>query len=196
MAHDGMTIHRIRLLGDPVLRTSCDDVSNPRSPAAKLVAHDLQETLSDFRARTGMGRGIAAPQIGAPIRLVYIEIDRPWILINPEIVDIGTDDFLVWDDCFSFPELMVQVQRAYRIRMRYQDRDGNEHFVDAEGPLAELLQHEIDHLDGVLAVDRAAGLDPFCLRGEWNKHYGMDGRYGEAYPRVVPKTAQNALLID
>jgi peptide deformylase len=98
-----MTIHRIRLLGDPVLRSNCDAVSNPRSPAAKLVTHDLQETLSDFRARNGMGRGIAAPQIGAPIRLVYIEIDRPWVLINPEIVDIGTDDFLVWDDCFSFP---------------------------------------------------------------------------------------------
>ncbi len=191
-----MTIHRIRLLGDPVLRTRCDTVSNSRSPAARLVAHDLMETLADVKARHGLGRGMAAPQIGAPIRMIYLEIDEPWLMVNPEIVDIGTEDFLVWDDCFSFPPLMVQVQRAYRIRVRYFDRNGDEQEIEAEGPLAELLQHEIDHLDGVLAVDRAAGLDPFCLRQEWNKHYSASGRYGEPYQRVVPKTAKNALLID
>jgi peptide deformylase len=191
-----MTIHRIRMLGDPILRTRCDPISTPKSPAAKLVTHDLKETLADLRARTGMGRGLAAPQIGAPIRIIYLELDEPWLLINPEIVDIGTDDFLVWDDCFSFPDLMVQVQRAFHIQVRYTDRNGQDQVVNAEGPLAELLQHEIDHLDGLLAVDRAAGLDPFCLREEWNKHYAGGGRYGEASPRVVPKTAKNALLID
>lgn len=191
-----MTIHRIRMLGDPILRTQCDPVSNLRSPAAKLVAHDLAETLGDLKARTGTGRGLAAPQIGAPIRMIHLEVDDPWLMVNPEIVDIGTDDFLVWDDCFSFPDLMVQVQRAYRIQVRYTDKNGQDQIVDAEGALAELLQHEIDHLDGLLSVDRAAGLDPFCLREEWNKHYAAGGRYGEAYPRVVPKTARNALLID
>jgi peptide deformylase len=191
-----MTIHRIRMLGDPILRSQCDPVSNPRSPGAKLVAHDLTETLADLRARTGMGRGLAAPQIGAPIQMIFVDLDGPTLMINPEIVDIGTDDFLVWDDCFSFPDLMVQVQRALRIQVRYVDRNGEEHIIDAEGPEAELLQHEIDHLNGMLSVDSAAGLDPFCLREEWNKHYSSVGRYGEAYPRVVPKTAKNALLID
>lgn len=178
-----MTIHRIRLLGDPILRTRCEPVSSPRSPAAHLVATDLQETLEDLQARTGVGRGLAAPQIGAPIRLVYVEIDEPWFLFNPEIVDVGTEDFFVWDDCFSFPDLMVQVQRAYHIRVRYTDDQGSEQEVAVDGPLAELLQHEIDHLDGVLAVDRPAGLDPFCLREEWIRQFGDAKRYGHPFIR-------------
>lgn len=178
-----MTIHRIRLLGDPILRTRCEPVSSPKSPAARLVATDLQETLVDLRTRTGMGRGLAAPQIAAPIRLVYVEVDEPWFLFNPEIVDVGTEDFFVWDDCFSFPDLMVQVQRAHHIRVKYTDDQGKERQVEADGPLAELLQHELDHLDGVLAVDRAAGLDPFCLREEWERQYGENKRYGQPFIR-------------
>ena len=181
-----MTIHRILLLGDPVLRMRSEPVTNYRSPAVRLVATDLRETLRDLQARHGRGRGLAAPQIGAPIRIVYIHIDEPWLLLNPEIVDVGTEDFLVWDSCFSFPDLMVQVQRAHRIRVKYTDRRGEEQTVEAEGALAELLQHEIDHLDGVLTVDRAAGLDPFCLRGEWNKQYAELGAYGEPTPRHEP----------
>lgn len=178
-----MTVHRIRLLGDPILRARCEPVTKPRSAAVRLVIDDLKDTLRDWQSRFGAGRGIAAPQIGAPVRIVYIEMDRPWVLINPEIVDIGTDDFTVWDDCFSFPNLLVHVSRAYRIRVRYLDVRGVEQEVEVEGDRAELLQHEIDHLDGVLAVDRAHGLDPFCLREEWNRHYAHQGRYGEPEPR-------------
>jgi peptide deformylase len=181
-----MTIHRIRLLGDPILRMRSEPVTDHRSPAARLVATDLKETLRDLQARHGTGRGLAAPQIGAPMRMVYVEIDEPWLLINPEITDVGTEDFLVWDSCFSFPDLMVQVLRAYRIKVRYLDDRGEQQEAEVEGPMAELFQHEIDHLDGVLAVDRAAGLDPFCLREEWNKHYAEVGLYGEPTPRVEP----------
>jgi peptide deformylase len=179
-----MTIHRIRQLGDPVLRTKCEPIANPASPAVRIIVDDLRETLRDWQSRFGSGRAIAAPQIGAPVRIVYVEMDRPWPLINPEIVDIGTEDFSVWDDCFSFPSLLVRVQRAYRIRVRYQDIKGESHEVDLEGARAELLQHEIDHLDGVLAVDRAHGADPFCLREEWNRWYTSNDRYGEAEPRT------------
>ena len=66
------------------------------------------------------------------------------------------------------------------------DGRGEQHTVEAEGPLAELLQHEIDHLDGVLAVDRATDLDPFCLNEEWNKHYSEKGRHGDPAPRYSP----------
>jgi len=127
--------------------------------------------------------GIAAPQIGAPVRMVYVEMDKPWALINPEIVDIGNEDFEVWDDCFSFPNLLVRVSRAHNIRVRYQDLKGEWTEVDLEGDRAELLQHEIDHLDGVLAVDRPQGLDPFCLREEWHRLHGPGGRYGPPEPR-------------
>src|SRR3990172_34544 len=185
-----MTVHRIRLLGDPVLRTRCQPISNPRSPAVRVVADDLRDTLRDWQERHGTGRGIAAPQIGAPIRLVLvIENDKRWTLLNPEIVDVSDEDFPVWDDCFSFPDMMVRVQRAYRVTVKYQDFAGRTHSVEAEGPFAELLQHEIDHLDGVLAVDRACGLDPFCLREEWQRHWGAEGRYGTPAARELPRAA-------
>src|ERR1051326_7958057 len=173
-----MTIHRVRQLGDPILRTRSAAVEDPGSPAVRVVLDDLKETLRDTVSRQGMGRAMAAPQIGAPLSLIYVEITKPWVLMNPEIVDVGNEDFSVWDDCFSFPSLMVRVQRAYRITIRYQDLRGQAQTADLEGALAELVQHEIDHLQGVLAVDRPTGLDPFCLREEWNKHYAFLGRYG------------------
>jgi len=184
-----MTVHRIRLLGDPILRTRCQVIANPRSPAVRVVADDLRDTLRDWRERHPNGRGIAAPQIGAPIRLIHLLTDKRWTLVNPEIVDVGDEDFAVWDDCFSFPDLMVRVQRAYRVTVKYLDLAGKSHSVDAEGLLAELLQHEIDHLDGVLAVDRATGLDPFCLREEWQRHWGGEGRYGKPAARELPRAA-------
>jgi len=173
-----MTIHRIRLLGDPILRAKCEPITKPRSTAVRVILDDMRETLRDWQSRFGSGRAIAAPQIGAPVRMIYCEMDKPWALINPEIVDIGNEDFEVWDDCFSFPNLLVRVSRSYRIRVRYQDTKGDWHEEDLEGDRAELLQHEIDHLDGVLAVDRPHGLDPFCLREEWHRLHGPEGRYG------------------
>ena len=185
-------VHRIRMLGDASLRVRCEPVENPTSPAVRIVADDLRDTLRDLRSRLNMGRALAAPQIGAPVRVIYVEIDRPIVMVNPEIVDVGNQDFAVWDDCFSFPDLMVRVQRAERIKVRYQDLQGRPQTMEVEHNVAELLQHEIDHLDGVLAVDRASGLDPFCLRDEWNKHYGRLGRYGAAAPREVVEASLHA----
>jgi len=182
-----MTVHRVRLLGDPILRTRCEPIKNPRSAAVRLVADGLQDTLRDLKARRGIGRGLAAPQIGAPIRLIYVEKDEPWFLVNPEIVDVDANDFSVWDDCFSVPDLLVRVVRAYRVTVRYQDLQGKPHEMTAEKDMAELLQHEIDHLDGVLMLDRAIGLDPFCYREEWNKHHGAERRYGKKEARWAPK---------
>jgi peptide deformylase len=184
-----MTIHRIRLLGDPVLRSRCEPIAKPSSAAVRMVVDDLRETLRDWQSRFGSGRAIAAPQIGAPVRVVFVEMDKPWPLLNPEIVEVGGEDFTVWDDCFSFPNLLVRVVRAWRIRVRYTDLKGATHEVDLEGDRAELLQHEIDHLDGVLAMDRAFGSDPFCLREEWNRLYTSGDRYGEPEPRSDQLTA-------
>lgn len=184
-----MTIHRIRLLGDPVLRSRCEPIAKPSSAAVRVVVDDLRETLRDWQSRFGSGRAIAAPQIGAPVRVVFVEMDKPWPLLNPEIVEVGGEDFTVWDDCFSFPNLLVRVVRAWRIRVKYTDLRGATHEIDLEGDRAELLQHEIDHLDGVLAVDRAFGSDPFCLREEWNRLYTSGHRYGEPEPRSDQLTA-------
>lgn len=173
-----MTIHRIRMLGDPILRARCEPIARPGSAAVRVILDDLRETLRDFQSRFGYGRAISAPQIGAPVRVIMVEMEKPWALINPEIVDVGNEDFTVWDDCFSFPNLLVRVSRAYRINVRYQDVKGEWHTVELEGDRAELLQHEIDHVDGVLAVDRPHGLDPFCLREEWNRQHAHEGRFG------------------
>ena len=180
-----MAVRPIRLLGDPILRARSEAVKRVKSPAVRVVADDLQDTLRDLKERQGHGRGLAAPQIGAPLRILYIEKDEPWFLLNPEIVDIGDDDFLVWDDCFSIPDLLVRVQRAHRVTVQYTDLSGKQQTVNAEGDVAELLQHEIDHLDGVLMVDRPCGLDPFCLRAEWEKHYAADGPYSEPTSRYM-----------
>ncbi len=179
-----MTIRSIHLLGDPVLRNPSDAIENPQSPAVRLVADDLQESLHHLRSRVGVGRGLAAPQIGAPMRMIYIEIDKPWFIINPTVTDIGDEDFWVWDDCFSFPDILVRVQRAYQIEMTYQDMAGRRQKIKVAGPIAELLQHEIDHLDGVLSVDRPTGRNAFSLRAEWDRYHSGHGRYGEPELRV------------
>ena len=184
-----MAVRRIRQLGDPILRERCHRVQRPSSAAVRLVADDLRDTLKAAKKKYGMGRALAAPQIGAPVRIVVVGIDKTkqrWTMVNPEISDVGPEDFDVWDDCFSFPGLLVRVNRAYRVTVTYQDIKGKPHTMECEGPLAELLQHEIDHLDGILALDRAAGLDPFAFRTEWETHHDPAERCGAPRPREAP----------
>jgi peptide deformylase len=182
-----MAVRRIRMLGDPVLRVRCESVLDPRSASIRLVADDLRDTLRAARKRHRLGRALAAPQIGAPVRVVFLESDRQrWTMLNPEITDVGSEDFLVWDDCFCFPNLMVRATRAYQVAVHYTDLKGKEHSLRLEGPMAELLQHEIDHLDGILAVDRASGLDPFAVRSEWEKLHAPAERYGAPVARELP----------
>lgn len=181
-----MAVRRIRLIGDPMLRTRCERVQNPKSAATRLLADDLRDTLRVAKEKYKMGRALAAPQIGAPVRIVFVEVPKQrWTMINPEILDVGPDDFLVWDDCFSFPNLYVRVSRAYQITLSYTDLKGKQHTLPLEGPMAELLQHELDHLDGILALDRPAGVDPFALRSEWVKRHEPPDRYGPPAPRQV-----------
>jgi peptide deformylase len=183
-----MASRRIRQLGDPILRVRCEPVHDPKSPAVRLIADDLRDTLRVARKKYDMGRALAAPQIGAPVRVIFVEINKPKfraVMLNPEITDVGADDFLVWDDCFSFPNLLVRVNRAYRATLKYTDLKGKPVTMELEGPMAELLQHELDHLDGILALDRPSGLDPFAYRTEWEKLHKPADRYGPPRPREV-----------
>lgn len=181
-----MAIRRIRLLGDPILRVRCERVESAKSAATRLIADDLRDTLRVAKEKYKMGRALAAPQIGAPVRIVFVAIDKQrWTMINPEITDVGPDDFPVWDDCFSIPNLLVRVNRAYQITVSYTDLKGKQHAMPLEGPMAELLQHEIDHLDGIMMLDRPSGLDPFALRTEWQKLHEPEERYGPPKSREV-----------
>jgi len=181
-----MAVRRIRQLGDPILRVRCTPVEDPKSPAVRLLSDDLRDTLRAARKKYDMGRALAAPQIGAPVRVVLVEVGKfRACMVNPEITDVGADDFQVWDDCFSFPNLLVRVNRAYRATLRYADMKGKVVTMDLEGPMAELLQHELDHLDGILALDQPIGLDPFAYKTEWEKNHKPTERYGPPRPREV-----------
>lgn len=165
-----MPARRILQLGDPLLRALSMPVETPAA-AAYLFA-DLRDTLHEFQRTRGFGRGISAVQIGDPKRLIYIEIDdRSYSMRNP-VYELQSDEkFRLWDDCFSFPELLVWLERSQIVRVRYEDEEGAPQTLEATGALSELLQHEIDHLDGILAVDRALDRDSFCTRTEYARRH-------------------------
>lgn len=165
-----MPARRILQLGDPLLRCVSEPLSAPAD--ARLILRDLRATLHEFQRTHGFGRGISAVQIGETVRLIYIEFEgTPYELFNPTFEGMSEEKFRLWDDCFSFPNLMVLVERSRSVRVRYQDRHGEAQTVDAAGAFSELLQHEMDHLDGILAVDRAAGPAAFSTRDEWLRRY-------------------------
>lgn len=137
-----------------------------------LVA-DLSDTLADWRRRTGYGRGIAAPQIGVGKRVVFIRIpgEEPLVLINPEIVESSRETFTVWDACLSYFTLFFQVKRARMVRVTYTSLTGRPQLLDAQDDLAELLQHELEHLDGRLAIDLVTDPRSFCSVEEFEKRF-------------------------
>jgi len=163
---------QILQLGNPVLWQKSAGVADIPSAETRDVVRDLSDTLAGFREATGYGRGIAAPQIGVLKRVVFIRMQPVGFcgpLINPEITWSSETQIELWDDCFSFPDLMVRVSRAAQVRVDYQDDRGLKQSIEAEGDLSELLQHEIDHLDGILAVQRAISPQAFATRAEWER---------------------------
>ena len=130
------------------------------------VAKDLHDTLLDLRTKKGFGRGIAAPQIGVNKRLVVLQLEKPLYLFNPELHDLSPETFELWDDCFSFPDLLVRVRRHRSLRLPYRDHKWREQSLNAHGAVSELLQHEVDHLDGILATARAVDAKAFALKSQ------------------------------
>ena len=150
-----MSVRKILLLGNPKLYELCEPVWPEEVDEMRSVVQDLHDTMMDFRERWGAGRAIAAPQIGVMKRLVYMHIDESVAFINPIFESMSDDMITLWDDCMSFPELLVKVKRHKSCRIVFQDLDWQEQWMDLEGDLSELLQHEVDHLDGILSVQRA-----------------------------------------
>lgn len=155
---------RILLLGDPLLYETSTEVTREELPALDPVIQDLHDTLMDFRARYQAGRAVAAPQIGVHKRLIYMYINEPTVLINPVLQFPDGERMAVRDDCMSFPGLYVDVERYKRCVVRYRDRGWVEQTLSLEGSLSELIQHEYDHLDGILATMRAIDSKSFFLK--------------------------------
>ena len=169
-----MAEKEILRLGNPGLWKVCATVKNTDSAETWQIILDLKDTLEDFKKKNGFGRAIAAPQIGILKRIIYVDFPKAKIsgaMINPKIIWQSPEKIQLWDDCFSFPELLVKVERTKEIKVEYLCGDGKNHSVAAKGDLSELLQHEIDHLDGILAVQRAIDGKAFAFRGEWEKFW-------------------------
>jgi peptide deformylase len=175
-------------LGDPGLREVCAHVADAASPEIRVLLQDLADTLAHWRASTGYGRGIAAPQIGTARRVIFLHLPgvEPWPLVNPEITWRSEEKIVVWDACLSFLSIFMQVERHREITVRYQDLRGELQEVRAseERDLSELLQHEIDHLDGILAIDRITDMRTMCTREEFEKRYRAQSPYAVAVQKT------------
>lgn len=156
--HIQMT-EKVLILGNPKLRVISKKVEENEF-GSEILNKDIEElksTLQDFRKKMGFGRGIAAIQIGIVRRMIALNLGKnPFVIMNPKIIQKSEETFTMWDDCMSFPHLLVRVQRNKSISIEYDDENGKR--IKWEGidqATSELLQHEMDHLDAVLAVDRA-----------------------------------------
>lgn len=147
-----MAMREIRILPDPVLRTPCDEITTIDDTVKSLV-QDLIDTVDDE------GRaGLAANQIGVSLRAFSWNIDdKIGYVLNPKIVDLSQEDYQDGEEgCLSVPGLWFPTRRAWYAKVVGIDLNGNEVVVEGEELMARCLQHEVDHLDGYLYIDRLA----------------------------------------
>ena len=148
-----MTIKPLIILPDPLLRQVSQPIERVDADLQRL-SDDMLETMYD-----APGIGLAAIQIGVPRRMLVIDVSRegeekqPQVFINPEIVKSSDERSVYEEGCLSIPEYYEEVERPAQVRVRYTDLDGKVHEEDADGLFATCIQHEIDHLNGVLFVD-------------------------------------------
>jgi peptide deformylase len=185
-----MPVKTILQLGNPLLRQKAIQVEDPASREIQDLVRDLADTLAHWRSKTGYGRGVAAPQLGVLQRVIFLKLPEaePWPLINPKIIQRSAEKIIVWDACLSFLSIFMQVERHRRITVRYQNLTGDTLEFEAgdDRNLSELLQHEIDHLDGILAIDRVVDMKTICTREEFEK------RYRDASPyAIAPATIKS-----
>jgi peptide deformylase len=176
-----MAVRTVRQLGDRVLREKCEEVKDASAREIRALVEDLSDTLEYWRETTGYGRGIAAPQIGVAQRVIFLRLpgEDPWPLVNPQMIARSDERIIVWDACLSFLSIFMQVERHRDITVRYQDLQGKTHELRASElrNLSELLQHEIDHLDGILCIDRVTDLRTVCTKEEFEKRYRAASPY-------------------
>jgi len=159
------TIHDILKLGDPKLYEVCEPVLETDLPQVTEWTQQLHEAIEDIRRVYQFGRGIAAPQLGIMKRMFYLNLDRPYIILNPELKSLSDEKFELWDDCMSFPNLLVKVKRHQSLTLEYLDENWEKQSWTVDGAISELIQHEYDHLDGILCTMRAIDEKSFRWKG-------------------------------
>lgn len=175
-----MAIRKVARLGHPVLREKCRDLSPEeiRSEAVKRLVGDMRETMAEYG-----GVGLAAPQVHEPLRIALIEFDedseryrveaaQPLIaLFNARVRVLDETPSGLWEGCLSVPGLRGWVERPSRVQVDYLDETATPRQLVAEGFLATVLQHELDHLDGVLYVDRIRDPSRFSFIEEFERYH-------------------------
>ena len=175
-----MSILKIARMGHPVLRQIARkvDPSEIKSPAFQKLVDDLIETMREYE-----GIGLAAPQVHEGVRLAIIGIEdgrgddssiRILPVVNPVITPVGTQTAEGWEGCLSLPKLRGRVVRPDRIQVKALDRRGSKIEIDREGYPARVAQHEIDHLEGVLFIDRMKTLETLTFLDEYSKYWTED----------------------
>lgn len=152
------------LLGDDRLYEISELIEKSELPLVEGWVADLHNVMKEIRTKYRFGRAIAAPQLGIMKRLIYINIDGPIILINPELNNRSDEMFELWDDCMSFPNLYVKVSRHRSLTVKYYDAEWQQKEWTVADDLSELVQHEYDHLNGILATMRAVDEKSFKWR--------------------------------
>lgn len=158
-------IQEILRLGNPQLYEVSEEVTEGELSQVKRTAEDLHDTMMEFRRVHHAGRAIAAPQIGIKKRILYMNTgDREILFINPVLRFPEPEKMEVLDDCMSFPGLYVKVMRYRRCIVEYRDLQWEHRQIELEEDLSELIQHEYDHLDGILATMCAIDEKSFVMK--------------------------------
>jgi len=174
-----MAILKVARMGHPVLRAKARplDKSDIKSAAIQRLIDDLIDTMVEYH-----GIGLAAPQVHESVRIFVAALDaaedgeeaEPVVLINPEIAVVGSDIVDDWEGCLSIPDIRGRVPRAREIRVRAFDRKGDRIELHAHDFPARVIQHETDHLDGVLFFDRMRSLETLTFLDEYSRYWTKD----------------------
>ncbi len=173
-----MSILKVSRMGHPVLREKAKpiDRGDIKNPLVQKLIDDMMETMVEYH-----GVGLAAPQVHEGVRLFVASLEtgddssETIALINPEITPVGNEIVEDWEGCLSIPDIRGQVPRANEIRVRALDRKGERLELRAKGFSARVIQHETDHLDGVLFFDRMRTLETLTYLDEYSRYWTKRG---------------------
>jgi peptide deformylase len=175
-----MSILKVARMGHPVLRTKARglDRADIKRPAVQSLIDDMIETMIEYH-----GVGLAAPQVHESVRLFVATIDpadderrepEPVVIINPEITLVGSEIIEDWEGCLSVPDIRGRVPRAREIVLRAVDRHGERMELRVHSYPARVIQHETDHLDGILFFDRMRAFDSLTFLDEYSRYWAKD----------------------
>jgi peptide deformylase len=168
-----MAVKEVLLIGNPKLREKSAEITEFDDDELLNIQIDLKDTLTHLQQTKGLGRALAAPQIGYPKKIFFMQTPkRSLVMINPRIIKKSEETVDVWDSCYCFDlAFFVKIKRYKHIEVEFSTKVGSTIVEKFEGDESELFQHEIDHLNGILATDRLEDNKNIIIRKEWEKRY-------------------------